>query len=81
MNTHKILRKFARRLHVSFFQSVPNNAPEDVDLSRLQSGQHEPGQHEPGQHGPETQLPMLFPEQTATKSNRKSTLRSQIWKA
>jgi hypothetical protein len=40
MNTQKILRKFARRLHRSLFQSIPNDAPAHVDLSKLRPAQY-----------------------------------------
>ena len=64
MNTHKILRKFARRLHRSFFQSVPNDAPAHVDLSKLR----------PAQYGLEMQ--MQFPAQSAMNANHSSGLPS-----
>jgi hypothetical protein len=70
MDTHKILRRFARRLHRSFFLSVPNDAPAYVDLSRLQ----------PTQRGLEIQIRMQFPAQTAMNSNRTNVLSSQNWK-
>jgi hypothetical protein len=57
MKTHKILRKFARRLHRSFFLSVPNDAPQQVDLSRLQ----------PAQQGLE--FLMQFPAQTSNPNH------------
>jgi hypothetical protein len=64
MNTHKILRKFARRLHRSFFQSVPNDAPAQVDLSKLQ----------PAQYGLEMQ--MQFPAPSAMNSNHANMFQS-----
>jgi hypothetical protein len=35
--TEAIRKKFLRRLHRAVFQSVPNNASSEVDLSKLQS--------------------------------------------
>jgi hypothetical protein len=35
--TEAIRQKFLRRLHRAVFQSVPNNASSEVDLSKLQS--------------------------------------------
>ena len=35
--TEAIRKKFLRRLHRAVFQSVPNNATSEVDLSKLQS--------------------------------------------
>lgn len=35
--TETIRKKFLRRLHRAVFQSVPNNAASEVDLSKLQS--------------------------------------------
>jgi hypothetical protein len=32
-----IRKRFLRRLHRAFFQSVPNNAASEVDLSKLQN--------------------------------------------
>jgi hypothetical protein len=70
MTTNKILRKLARHLHLTLFQSVPNDAPAYVDLSRLQ----------PTHRGLEMQLRMSFPTPTTTNSNRTSVLSSQTWK-
>jgi hypothetical protein len=33
--TETIRKKFLRRLHRAVFQSVPNDAPNEVDLSKL----------------------------------------------
>jgi hypothetical protein len=35
--TETIRKKFLRRLHRAVFQSVPNNAPSEVNLSKLQN--------------------------------------------
>ena len=66
MNTHKILRKFARRLHRSFFQSVPNDAPAQMDLSKLR----------PAHQGLEMQILMQFPAQSAMNPNRANAIPS-----
>jgi hypothetical protein len=40
MTTNHVLRKFARRLHRNLFLSVPNNGPQEIDLSRLRPAQN-----------------------------------------
>jgi hypothetical protein len=40
MNNHRVLQKFIRSLHRNIFQSVPNDGPTEVDLSRLQPAQN-----------------------------------------
>jgi hypothetical protein len=40
MNSHRVLQKFIRSLHRNIFQSVPNDGPSEMDLSRLQSAQN-----------------------------------------
>jgi hypothetical protein len=40
MTTDHVMKKFARRLHRSLFLSVPNNGPQEIDLSRLRPAQN-----------------------------------------
>jgi hypothetical protein len=66
MTTNHVMKKFVRRLHRNLFLSVPNNGPQEIDLSRLRPAQNATLE----MPAFPTQFDMQFVQQTLITSSR-----------